>query len=83
MNINLISVRRTEDSEELARLSKHTDHFVRVAVASNVHTSSSVLKILAHDPATGVRAGVAGNKNTSSSVLSDMGLKTDIEDSRN
>lgn len=62
----------SNDIEVLNLLSKDSSHYVRNAVAKNMHTPSEILTILAKDDNAEVRATVALNINTPPEVLANL-----------
>lgn len=80
MEINILSVRRMENPDELASVAKHTDPYVRAAVASNRHTPLHVLDELSRDSDSRVRSCVAGNTVTRLLTLVVLGMRTPVDD---
>lgn len=67
---------RTSNGDALAALSKHTNPFVRAAVAYNRNTPRASLSILATDPEIKVRKGVAANTYTHPDDLTNLANQT-------
>lgn len=69
-----------ENPNELTKLARHSNRYVRAAVASNRYTPFQVLDELSCDSDIGVRASVAGNTTTRILTLATLGMKTSVCD---
>jgi len=68
----------SSSAEELEELAEDDEDYVRILVAENSNTPSSILEKLAEDDNTSVRSGVAGNSNTPSSILEKLAEDDDF-----
>jgi len=65
-------INKITDGDELARLSKHEDIWVRAVVAVNPNTPTAVLEELSRDGHSSVRISVLDNPNASEGLVQRM-----------